>query len=1143
MKRRTCWTWGAPFSAITLAAISVGVIGRPVAACDDCGCQSTAAATCTHHVHADGSTHSHDHEPAPGMGSGGAGSYYQWDVPTTPAPGAMRYTVLGDTQGLSILDQLVVDMNAYNPEFFIQPGDLVSTGGAGSWDNWLSITDSFNGERYMVPGNHDLPVGGDALWKSKFSFLPDSQIVDGKQGIDKMDYYFDRGNARFVSVTTDSQANGAGGQPAALDWLEAVLNDPATQAKEHVFVYSHHPVTYQNLSGTGGTAGDWWQTMADSGVVDAFYAGHWHLYQPSQPDPNSSTWEAVLGTGGGSLEGFAWQFQHGFTVVDVKGPRVEATFFGDADGDGAYDDVMDQFVIADSTPKPNGLVGYYSFNFGNSNLDTATGPLAKQNHGAYADDATTVSGGILGKALSVDGVGDYAHGGSIGDYTMAILDDLTISLYANFDSLSLGANQNTLVSYSGRIPVIGGGGVYGPQESTNHPYHLSIRDDRRLQVMWEYDNATQEVVTSTAAVNVDAGEWGHYMIVRDAQAMEVRFYVDGVQLGAAVSFSQLPTGGANGFLHIGNGIDGDTGFAGFIDELTIYDAALLPEQIFVGPLPGDLDGNGIVELLDFTANFLPNFGTVVGSPGDLGTLAMGDLDVDGDVDLLDFDAFQGVYLDANPGAAPLSLRYVPEPASLLIVGVGCVLLPVIRRGQRKRVSRLLTVVAIPLLIGPGADAASLIRDYQFSGNLSDSLGGPALVSGGGVLATNGYLFDQNTGLSLSNWDPTGQGDDYAIEMYLTVDSETMAASDYQKMIDFKNRTSDDGFYLVDRELPDYRLTFFGANVGNGPDAFFPDTFHHLVLSRDSLGSGTLSAWLDGQLQWSAAADSNSVADAPGNILYFLRDEGLQFRENPAGYVDFLRIYDGGVSQAEVDAMVAGLPQYGSLEVSVDKLTGVIDIANEFPEPLTMRAYQITSASGELDTSGWVSWDEAGLDGNTWFEANPSGTQLAELNLTSSGAIPVSGSRTLGAGYGGGFGGNEDLVFEYLEPGNPTSITIPITYVGTPTFIVGDLNFDSNINAADWMLYIAGQHKDLAGMTMFEAFQMGDMDDDFDNDHTDFVLFKTAFEQANGAGSFAAMLATVPEPSAWASGFAAFFALTTSRCRQARGECTQETDRA
>jgi hypothetical protein len=35
--------------------------------------------------------------------------------------------------------------------------------------------------------------------------------------------------------------------------------------------------------------------------------------------------------------------------------------------------------------------------------------------------------------------------------------------------------------------------------------------------------------------------------------------------------------------------------------------------------------------------------------------------------------------------------------------------------------------------------------------------------------------------------------------------------------------------------------------------------------------------------------------------------------------------------------------------------------------------------------------------------------------------------------------------------------------------------------------------------------------DFRNDHADFLLFKTAFETANGAGSFATSIVRVPEP--------------------------------
>ena len=42
--------------------------------------------------------------------------------------------------------------------------------------------------------------------------------------------------------------------------------------------------------------------------------------------------------------------------------------------------------------------------------------------------------------------------------------------------------------------------------------------------------------------------------------------------------------------------------------------------------------------------------------------------------------------------------------------------------------------------------------------------------------------------------------------------------------------------------------------------------------------------------------------------------------------------------------------------------------------------------------------------------------------------------------------------------------------------------------------------------------MGDLNGDFKNNHADFVIFKTAFEAANGTGSFASALTSVPEPS-------------------------------
>jgi len=46
----------------------------------------------------------------------------------------------------------------------------------------------------------------------------------------------------------------------------------------------------------------------------------------------------------------------------------------------------------------------------------------------------------------------------------------------------------------------------------------------------------------------------------------------------------------------------------------------------------------------------------------------------------------------------------------------------------------------------------------------------------------------------------------------------------------------------------------------------------------------------------------------------------------------------------------------------------------------------------------------------------------------------------------------------------------------------------------------------------EAYGSGDLNRDLANNHADFVLFKNAFTEANGPGSFAAMLTGVSEPS-------------------------------
>jgi hypothetical protein len=77
----------------------------------------------------------------------------------------------------------------------------------------------------------------------------------------------------------------------------------------------------------------------------------------------------------------------------------------------------------------------------------------------------------------------------------------------------------------------------------------------------------------------------------------------------------------------------------------------------------------------------------------------------------------------------------------------------------------------------------------------------------------------------------------------------------------------------------------------------------------------------------------------------------------------------------------------------------------------------------------------------------------------------------------------------------------------------DLNFDGIVDAHDWAKFIAGAETNMTGMSPISQYELGDLNGDGRNSLADFVLFKTLFEDANGNGSFADMLASVPEPSA------------------------------
>jgi hypothetical protein len=100
-----------------------------------------------------------------------------------------------------------------------------------------------------------------------------------------------------------------------------------------------------------------------------------------------------------------------------------------------------------------------------------------------------------------------------------------------------------------------------------------------------------------------------------------------------------------------------------------------------------------------------------------------------------------------------------------------------------------------------------------------------------------------------------------------------------------------------------------------------------------------------------------------------------------------------------------------------------------------------------------------------------------------------------------FGGDDGTLFKDFQ----------VTVTG-PAVRYGDFNSDGIVNHLDWMILRTNQETNLSGLTLEQAYFRGDLTEDLANDHADFVAFKQLYDASNGAGSFVAMLASVPEPS-------------------------------
>ena len=214
-------------------------------------------------------------------------------------------------------------------------------------------------------------------------------------------------------------------------------------------------------------------------------------------------------------------------------------------------------------------------------------------------------------------------------------------------------------------------------------------------------------------------------------------------------------------------------------------------------------------------------------------------------------------------------------------------------------------IAIPfffvLVASPAETVADIIHNYEFSGNLSDSIGGVTLIPDGGTVTSSEYQFLANQGLALQS--------PRALKSYtLAMRFRFSDVSDFRKAVDFKNLASDFGLYVNSASLDFYPDT--GAGPGG---AFAANVFSVLALTRNDSTKNVIG-YVNGIKQWEFT-DNGEVAvpvfTSGVSTFQFFKDDVLTGGlEASAGAVDWIKVYDAPLSMADIAGLSTSVPEPG-----------------------------------------------------------------------------------------------------------------------------------------------------------------------------------------------------------------------------------------
>ena len=324
------------------------------------------------------------------------------------------------------------------------------------------------------------------------------------------------------------------------------------------------------------------------------------------------------------------------------------------------------------------------------------------------------------------------------------------------------------------------------------------------------------------------------------------------------------------------------------------------------------------------------------------------------------------------------------------------------------------------------------------------------------------LDGQNDAVSLGQGDVTRFGDSFTFAAWVKQDN---SGGDQTILGSGASGNGHLRFAIDDGVV---RLGAFSANNGwaitpsTGAPVLTTDQWHHLVGVYDG---ASLSIYVDGVF-YSRRSQSGIIQ--PNTQLIDLAI-GAQSSAGGGffdGSIDELSLWNIPLSEGKAKAIFNMAQESGLVDLAI------LDL---------VKLYQAYDSQGSVN-----------IDGTTWYYVsglnnNPGDVSTAILNS------------------------------HIVQLGNGDGMT---------TLLLGDFDDDGVVGLLDWPVVRDNLLNNVSGLGQEGRYLRGDLTLDGFVNEADFLLFRTALEQMNGAGSFAASIYRVPEPPTLAL-YAAYLAVLKS----------------